>query len=109
MTEIDTNRSADEWEQYLENNPDEVLMLVDSESAIHTFEWDTEVDELMFRVGGSRGYDYKGSRAELESFSKQDSEAHKLVPRGEEYPERKRLASGEYETVQEWVQDHESG
>ena len=104
MTETDNNRTADDWELYLQNNPDEVLMFIDSESAIHTFEWDSEVNELMFRAGGSHGYDYTGSRAALEAFSKQDANSYKLVPRTEEYSERKRLAGGEYETIQEWVE-----
>lgn len=103
MTQNDTNRTADEWEQYLEDNSDEVLMFIDADSGIHTFEWELETDELMLRVGGSQGYDYAGSRASLEAFADEEAESHKLVPRDEEYPERKRLAGGEYETVDEWV------
>lgn len=104
MTETDTPQTADEWERHLENNPDEVLLLVDSDGTIHTFEWDTEVDALMFRAGGSRGYDYRGSRAALDAFANEDADSHKLIPRDEEFAERKRLATGEYETVREWVQ-----
>ncbi|WP_126665277.1 hypothetical protein [Haloterrigena salifodinae] len=63
-----------------------------------------EDDELCLLRGGTLGYDYEGSRASLEAFAEDDSDAHKLVPRDEEYAERKRLTNGEYDTPQEWVE-----
>ncbi|WP_436348928.1 hypothetical protein [Natronorubrum sp. FCH18a] len=100
----ETERSADEWEAYLEANPDEVLLFVDANYEIHTFEHEPEKGELSFVRGGSHGYDYDGSRAALESFAADDSDIHKLVPRDEEYAERKRLVDGEFDNPQEWVE-----
>lgn len=100
----DTGRSADEWEQYLEEHPDEVLMFVDEDYEIHTFEHDQEGGELCFLRGGTYGYGYGGSRAALEAFAEDDSDVHKLVPRDEEYAERERLTNGEFGTPVEWVE-----
>ncbi|APX98592.1 hypothetical protein [Natronorubrum daqingense] len=100
----ETERSADEWEAYLEANPDEVLLFVDADYEIHTFEHDTELNELCLLRGGSHGYDYAGSRDVLESFAADDSDIHKLVPRDEEYAERKRLMEGEFDSPRDWVE-----
>ncbi|WP_440767472.1 hypothetical protein [Natronorubrum sp. DTA7] len=99
-----TERTADEWEQYLEEHPDEVLMYIDEDYSIHTFEHEPEKDELCFLVGGTRGYDYDGSRTALESFADDDSDIHKLVPRDKEHAERKALCDGEFETPSEWAE-----
>ena len=99
-----TDRTADEWERYLEENSDEVLMFIDGDYEIHTFEHEPEKGELCLLKGGTYGYDYEGSRASLEAFAEDDSDAHKLVPRDEEYAERKRLTDGEYDTPQEWAE-----
>ncbi|SIS21767.1 hypothetical protein [Natronorubrum thiooxidans] len=99
-----TERTADEWEQYLEEHPDEVLMFVDADYEIHTFEHDQEDDELCFLRGGTYGYDYEGSRVALEAFAEDDSDIHKLVSRDKEYTERKRLTDGEYDTPTEWAE-----
>ncbi|WP_226043321.1 hypothetical protein [Natrinema sp. DC36] len=101
-----SERSADEWEQYLAEHTDEVLMFIDADYEIHTFEHDQEHDELCFLRGGSIGYDYDGSRAALEGFAEDDSDIHKLVPRDEEYAERKQLTDGEFDTPQEWAESN---
>lgn len=96
-------RSADEWEQYLEENSDEVLMFIDADYEIHTFEHDQEDDELCLLRGGTFGYDYEGSRASLEAFVDDSSDIFKLVPRNREYAERKALRDGKFETPSEWA------
>ena len=98
------DRSADEWEQYLEEHPDEVVLFVDSNYEIHTFEHEPEKGELTFLRGGTYGYDYDGSRAALEAFVDDDAEIYKLVSRDEEYAEREQLTDGEFDTPQEWVE-----
>lgn len=100
-----TDRTADEWEAYLEENSDEVLLFVGEGYEIHTLHHDPYDDRLSFIRGGRHGYDYDGSRAALEAFADEDADAHKLVSRDEETAERRRLVEGEYETVEEWVQD----
>lgn len=98
-----TERTADEWEAYLEDNQDEVLMLIGEDFEIHTFEHDRETDTLMFVRGGRHGYNYEGSRAALETVTEDDSEAYKVVPRDEEMDERQKLVDGEYDSVEEWT------
>lgn len=97
------DRTADEWEAYLEAHPDEVLLFVGGDYEIHTFEHDPDEDRLTFVRGGRLGYNYEGSRSALEAFADDDADAHKLVPRDEETAERRRLVDGEYETVHEWI------
>lgn len=92
--------SADDWEEWLENNTGQVVLIIGEEFRIHTFEYDE--GQLTFLVDGVRGYDYDGSRAALEAFAEEEG-PYKIVPKEDEVQEREDLSEGRYETAEEWA------
>jgi len=97
-----SNWNADDWELFLEKNPNKVIVFIGENYEIHSFEYD---GQLTFLHGGSYGYDYEGSFAALEEFAEQDIDGFKIVDSQDEYKERRKLIGGEYDNISEWMND----
>lgn len=95
--------SAGDWHDWLLDNPEKVVMFVDVDDKIHSFEVDE--GEVMFVSGGTYGYDGDGTMAALEQFAKETSNAFKVVDADDEIMERGKLAGGHYENPTEWIED----
>lgn len=60
--------SADDWEEYLEENPECALQATDPKGT-HEFRYDPNQDYVTFWAFGTQGYDEGGSRSALEAVA----------------------------------------
>lgn len=97
-----SDRTPEQWESFLEDHPDLVLMCLDNDMAIHEFEHDDYKDQISFLAYGSQGYDLAGSRRALEVAV---TGPVKVVPRDQVRAERERLVGEHYATAEDWAAD----